>query len=559
MNRLYKLFTFIFVIGLFFFFSTDAHAQDKKVQFHTTDKLYLQVNGGEKKDLTKSLFTSIVDNLNPAYKDDIDRNANRLKQDMNRAIENGTWLYVQRFGSYKGKSYAYYSLYFNYSKNCDVRLDYRGDIFYLDTYSDKDECRFRSAKFDAGTVSNYYGNSKSYTDLNVQISFETPDSKAALFFYTGDYTLTKNAEPYIKQDLPRDINQASKVKLPIFISSTDPKSQKPNVMDLSASLNVEAFKKLNPDVPELSFLDMRLYKDGDQNKEVFGQFSRKGLLSEWWSDVEYGNYRLIAMGFYHGENAKIYRVQPAVIDFKVDDKGFWLNYDANKDQTCVFRQGASTQDINHFSTDPNTGSWISPGSTPERCFDNPWDKSPDSEFKLGYDFDKLVPCKTMDLACHMSRFFNAITKWVFGTISWLFFPDSARVGAMFNQTLSNLQRSFGFLFFPVTFISDVFKSILQFSAVNDTCALPPISIYGSTATIELCRWRYQLPGTWSFMQLIIRAGISIAFLWVCYRLLMRFLGVQFDDADDAADDDVDDVRWRDDRTGETGDWERRRK
>ena len=62
------------------------------------------------------------------------------------------------------------------------------------------------------------------------------------------------------------------------------------------------------------------------------------------------------------------------------------------------------------------------------------------------------------------------------------------------------------------------------------------------------------------MQTILQGGIAVGFLWTCYRLANRFFGIYIEDYDEEdVESSTRSVRWLDERTGEVGDWEERRK
>ena len=65
---------------------------------------------------------------------------------------------------------------------------------------------------------------------------------------------------------------------------------------------------------------------------------------------------------------------------------------------------------------------------------------------------------------------------------------------------------------------------------------------------------YLLFGHLCFLQ----GGIAIGCLWTCYRLANRFFGIYVEDYEEE-DHDTQSIRWFDERTGDHGDWEERRK
>lgn len=159
------------------------------------------------------------------------------------------------------------------------------------------------------------------------------------------------------------------------------------------------------------------------------------------------------------------------------------------------------------------------------------------------------------IACAIrNTFIWFFTDFLFGII----FPKIEDIQALWEDLLDTIIDRLGFLALPFTFIKGVFTTVQAMTTSNPTCAVP-LTIFGSTANLEMCRWRYQLPAMWAFMQTILQGGIAIGFLWVCYRLANRFFGIYVEDYEEEDDDAYMTARWVDERTGEKGSWERFKK
>ena len=158
------------------------------------------------------------------------------------------------------------------------------------------------------------------------------------------------------------------------------------------------------------------------------------------------------------------------------------------------------------------------------------------------------------IACAIrNSFVWFFTDFLFGII----FPKIEDLQSLWDDLLNTIIDRLGFLALPFTFIKGVFTTVQAMTTTNNTCALS-LTVFGSTANVELCRWRYQLPAVWSFMQTILQGGIAIGFLWTCYRLVNRFFGIYVEDYEED-ESETHSVRWLDERTGDHGDWEERRK
>ena len=159
------------------------------------------------------------------------------------------------------------------------------------------------------------------------------------------------------------------------------------------------------------------------------------------------------------------------------------------------------------------------------------------------------------IACAIrNTFVWFFTDFLFGII----FPKIEDIQALWDDLLDTIIDRLGFLALPFTFIKGVFTTVQAMTTNNPTCAVP-LTIFGSTANLEMCRWRYQLPAMWAFMQTILQGGIAIGFLWVCYRLANRFFGIYVEDYEEEDDDAYMTARWVDERTGDTGDWQKFRR
>ena len=158
------------------------------------------------------------------------------------------------------------------------------------------------------------------------------------------------------------------------------------------------------------------------------------------------------------------------------------------------------------------------------------------------------------IACAIrNSFVWFFTDFLFGII----FPKIEDLQSLWDDLLNTIIDRLGFLALPFTFIKGVFTTVQAMTTTNNTCAMS-LTVFGSTANLELCKWRYQLPQVWSFMQIFLQGGIAIGFLWTCYRLANRFFGIYVEDYEEE-EHETQSVRWFDERTGDHGDWEERRK
>ena len=188
------------------------------------------------------------------------------------------------------------------------------------------------------------------------------------------------------------------------------------------------------------------------------------------------------------------------------------------------------------------------------CSDLPQKPKYEDCSQYDWNFGAIKIPSPGSIACAVrNSFVWFFTDFLFG----IFFPKIEDIQALWDDLLNTLIDRLGFLALPFTFIKGVFTTVQAMTTTNNTCALS-LTVFGSTANVELCRWRYQLPAVWSFMQTILQGGIAIGFLWTCYRLANRFFGIYVEDYEED-ESETHSVRWLDERTGDHGDWEERRK
>ena len=171
-----------------------------------------------------------------------------------------------------------------------------------------------------------------------------------------------------------------------------------------------------------------------------------------------------------------------------------------------------------------------------------------------YNFNGLKIPSFGSIACAVrNSFVWFFTDFIFGII----FPKIEDLQSLWNDLLNTIIDRLGFLALPFTFVKGIFTTVQAMNSNNTTCAVS-LTIFGSTANLEMCKWRYQLLQVWSFMQIFLQGGIAIGFLWTCYRLANRFFGIYVEDYEED-ESETQSIRWLDERTGDHGDWEERRK
>ena len=150
---------------------------------------------------------------------------------------------------------------------------------------------------------------------------------------------------------------------------------------------------------------------------------------------------------------------------------------------------------------------------------------------------------------NMFRDFKSITMS-------MFVPRSSVIGDSFNSMWDIVKGALGFLYAPIDFIVQFFSLIVnqQSNPTGNTCDLGAIPMFGVSAHIHICQWRYQFPQLWHYMQLFIQGGVAIGFTMAFWRRFNAIFGNHIEEDVDpyATDEDYSKYRWYDDRTGESG-------
>lgn len=227
---------------------------------------------------------------------------------------------------------------------------------------------------------------------------------------------------------------------------------------------------------------------------------------------------------------------------------------APPDETKSVKYGMRTAYIK-ADGESKSGSTLTMNCIEGFCSDLPQKPKYEDCSQYDWTFGAIKIPSPGSIACAIrNTFIWFFTDFLFGII----FPKIEDIKDIWDDLLDTIIDRLGFLALPFTFIKGVFTTVQAMTTSNPTCAVP-LTIFGSTANLEMCRWRYQLPAMWAFMQTILQGGIAIGFLWVCYRLANRFFGIYVEDYEEEDDDAYMSARWVDERTGETGDWQKFRR
>lgn len=449
--------------------------------------------------------------------------------------------------------------FFTQKKDCNFTIHYfsGSDRFDIRSGSTDPGCRFSYLFSNADSSRFYY---KPHYSTGVTISTGQADAIRLLFF-TGDYTIDPSAQGLVG-DIPQTITPKRLVAphFSIFhnalnVTIAHKAEMDPSAADMQTAIDevVAAESANNPlpahrEIRKGYYIELRILQDDAENDSSYEHIKHI-------KPAEIYTHKLPALGTYN--LTATYVIAECDKNTNPQDMSTCLvrrltyskNYEFSPRHAKIVVDGNSGA----YDTDKmqctNDGTDCLPPPLYENC----------SVYDIKIHFWSGGPEFSMpsisSIWCSLKNFAIFIDHGVFRP---LFIPNSYRVSLLFERVLGALESSFGFLWTPVFLVKSVYQGILDNQISGDTCALPPLTIFGSTATVHLCQWRYQLPGLWRYMQIAIQAGLLVGFIWALYRSLMSFFGARVDDYDESGDE-YEEVRWHDDRTGQSGDWERRRK
>lgn len=501
-------------------------------------------------ELTTGWYNKIFNNGVSGFSTDSNRIF--LKSSFDRALSSG-YYGIYQYATKKSDGYYNVGIHLFWTESRSKALVKRNDNSGYTFYLSEDNAKYYSLRLDCSGYAypdGWDGSSTSSYRFHNLYSKDTGYS--SIYYYNGKIVIDKDIEDLIGV-IPGDpsgaIDSGKKVISPEFEYKVTGKKVELSHLKDKDEIKMSAFSKytkdgwrLKNDTYQVSFMVQRK-KSGDviASEKIIdagGSFSVEVTENDEY--VVTASYK--ALAFYS------YGVGSATPDYCIN---------AYPDDTDEINYQSKHMYLN-INGDDFSGSTLTADCKFGFCEVKPkyedcsvhdlnikfWDGGP--EFRLP---------SILSIGCTINNSF----KWAINEIILpLIMPSQDFLRDKFGELQNNLSRSFGFLWTPVTLIQTFYNGVINNQISGDTCALPPMSMFGSTATIHLCSWRYQLPGLWRYMQLAIQGGLVTGLIWSLYSLAMRFFGVHVQDDDDDGDG-FEEVRWRDDRTGDVGEWERRSK
>lgn len=427
------------------------------------------------------------------------------------------------------------------TRDCDFFVNRINNSYYMNS-SSKPNCEFTTMTMDS-IVGAHGGRKTSSFVISDQPS---QNVYYKIFMFTGDYKLDSSIQD-LDINIRKSLDSGKSIVSPEFEYKIEDKKITVKHLKDKDNIKMSAFSnytkdgwRLKNDTYQISFVIQRKHSGDVVGSEQIinpgGNFS---------IDVDdYGEYSIVAS----------YKSQ-ACYSYGNSSPDYCIN--VYPDDTEDFDYRSKTMYV-YVDGKNHQGSTLN-----SKCLHGFCQAQPEYEDCSKHDLllrtwsggpEFKIP-SILSIGCTINNAF----KWVVNEVILpLIMPSQDFLRDKFGELQNNLSKSFGFLWTPVTLIQTFYNGVINNQISGDTCALPPMSMFGSTATIHLCSWRYQLPSLWRYMQLAIQGGLVVGLIWSLYSLAMRFFGVHVQDDDDDGDG-FEEVRWRDDRTGDVGEWQRRSK
>lgn len=568
---------------LFPFFNVSA-LDDKKdhAPFHTTKNLYLEYGPNSKMDITNYLVTTLF-TAKDVYNRKIVWNCPALTREQayasyKKAIANNSgWLitqyqrvYTEQITSSKSALYSSHSVrvYWSEVKPDEQTIYYYGDRINHSMYllgvspSIRSSFRYLSLNYYSGDESIHIGCEMSAGNYQTRISADNPD--------VGDYYLEKGESE----------------RTSTFLNTFPYKLDKSITWDIGTIPDAEQ-QTLYPHFEyDLKYLKLKLkHLKKEDHIEFPGAWAsydnKKGYYIPdksdyyiWFTVQKRKGGDVVQNGLQYIKADGSFEVDlPSLDEYAISARYttkvcYAYSYDRDKTITpdkndyCFYAGPDETPYLKYaertiyLKADGSVKSGSTVGLDCPYGFCSDLKEKPKYEDCSQYDWkfgDIKIPSPGSIACAVRNSFVWFFTDFIFGII----FPKIEDLQSLWNDLLNTIIDRLGFLALPFTFIKGVFTTVEAMNSNNSTCAIS-LTIFGSTANLEMCKWRYQLPAVWSFMQIFLQGGIAIGFLWTCYRLANRFFGIYVEDYEEE-DHETQSVRWFDERTGDHGDWEERRK
>lgn len=517
-------------------FSASAQSPDSATQypFYTSDGVYFQTSGSKPVDHTYDWVNFFWNNFKEKFPSAYDK----YRSSFDKAVTDGAIGVVQNDVDNK---YRYFSFFWSEARDCDFFVNRINKAYYMNS-SSKPNCEFTTMTMDS-TVGAHGGRKTSSFVISDQ-----PNQNVyyKIFMFTGDYKLDSSIQD-LDINIRKSLDSGKSIVSPEFEYKIEDKKITVKHLKDKDNIKMSAFSnytkdgwRLKNDTYQISFVIQRKHSGDLVGSEQIinpgGNFS---------VDVDdYGEYSIVAS----------YKSQ-ACYSYGNSSPDYCIN--VYPDDTEDFDYRSKTMYV-YVDGKNHQGSTLS-----SKCLHGFCQAQPEYEDCSKHDLllrtwsggpEFKIP-SILSIGCTINNAF----KWVINEVILpLIMPSQDFLRDKFGELQNNLSKSFGFLWTPVTLIQTFYNGVINNQISGDTCALPPMSMFGSTATIHLCSWRYQLPDLWRYMQLAVQGGLVVGLIWSLYSLAMRFFGVHVQDDDDD-DDGFEEVRWRDDRTGDVGEWQRRSK
>jgi len=141
-------------------------------------------------------------------------------------------------------------------------------------------------------------------------------------------------------------------------------------------------------------------------------------------------------------------------------------------------------------------------------------------------------CSPLEFGCWIGKAFNgiadtfqAVGEAIVKAIAWLWVPDGDYMTGLFNQFLDSAEAQFGFLSYPITYLSDLIDSFDSSSSwcTESSCTKSFGSFFGGTFAINFLTLKTNFPDLWTYIVLALRGTTILALIFAIRHKYMEVL------------------------------------
>lgn len=145
-------------------------------------------------------------------------------------------------------------------------------------------------------------------------------------------------------------------------------------------------------------------------------------------------------------------------------------------------------------------------------------------------------CSTFNIGCYLANAFQALSTEMANIMSafWdsvvhMFVPNSVDIATIWSNFYNQLQTTMGFMFYPLTFLTNLFSAMTDTSnqwCTSSSCQVDAGSFFGGNFTINLRALQTAIPGAWTLLTNLARGALVFGLIFMIRRKALGWLGNQ---------------------------------